>query len=86
MNHMIRWITYALDPVTEKPATSLLYLVSGEISLRPLADQIRTKYLLFMLDGKSHVEFRSSKALEAIPHRTDLTKANKDNGQDIHPG
>ncbi|CAG8365215.1 unnamed protein product [Penicillium salamii] len=86
MNHIIRWITFALDPVTGKLASSLLYLVTGEVPLRPLAEQIRSKYLLFVLNGKDYVEFRSPKALEAIPNRSELAKVNRDNGQDVHPG
>lgn len=54
--------------------------------MRPLADQIRTRYLLFDLNAKEHVEFRSSKVLEVIPHQSELEKANGETGQEIHPG
>jgi hypothetical protein len=86
MNHLIRWITFASEDVTGRLASSLLYLVTGNVPLRPLAEQIRTKYLLFKLNAEGCVEFRSSKALEAIPHRSELARSTRNNGQEIQPG
>ena len=86
MNHIIRWIKNLEGFVPAKLVSSLLYSINGEVPLKPLADQIRTKYLLFDLNAKEHVIFRSPKALEVIPQRGELEKSNRGTGQEIHSG
>ncbi|CAG8375954.1 unnamed protein product [Penicillium salamii] len=66
--------------------SSLLYLVIGQFPLKPIAEQIQTKYLLFAMNAKGHVAFRSSKALEVIPNHTELARANGNDGQEVQSG
>ncbi|PLB48802.1 hypothetical protein P170DRAFT_425812 [Aspergillus steynii IBT 23096] len=86
INQIILWVTFSLGPISERIVSAALYMVTGEVPLRPLAEQIRTKYLLFEVDRKGCVGFRSSKALDVIPHRNKLAKSNEKIAQEIHPG
>jgi hypothetical protein len=66
INQIILWITFAIEPVSEKHISAVLYMNVGEAPLGPLAERFRTKYLLFEVDSKGYVGFRSSKALEEL--------------------
>lgn len=86
INQIIRWVKFALDPVSDKTVSAVLYMVTGEVPLRPLTEQIRTKYLLFEVNRKGIVGFRSPKALDIVPHQDTLTKSSGQNSQEIQTG
>lgn len=85
INQIILWITFAVESVSEKLISATLYMTVGEAPLRPLTERFRTKYLLFEVDGKGNVGFRSSKTLNAIPQRRQLHKP-RQNDQEIQNG
>lgn len=86
INKIILWITFAVVPLSKKHISALLLMIIGETLLRPLAERFQTKYLLFEVDSKGYVRFRSSKALDAIPHRRQSSTSGPRNDQEIHRG
>jgi hypothetical protein len=84
INQIILWITFAIEPVSEKHISAILYMSIGEAPLRPLAERFRTKYLLFEVNGKGYVCFRSLKALDVIPHRRQSNTPDRPQDQEIH--
>lgn len=77
INQIILWINFAIQPVSENHISATLYMMIGEAPLQPLAERFRTKYLLFEVDSKGYVGFRSSKTLNVIPHRRQLKKSDQ---------
>ncbi|KAL3472463.1 hypothetical protein BJX99DRAFT_262251 [Aspergillus californicus] len=85
INQIVTWVTFGRRPIEPDIISAVLYLSSGEVPLRPLSERFRTKYLLFEVDSDGEVRFRSSKALDIIPHHRQLKGSNKQEDQQIQP-
>ncbi|KAJ5465565.1 hypothetical protein N7530_009352 [Penicillium desertorum] len=86
INQIILWVTFSIGPISEKHLLATLYRNIGEAPLQSLLARFQTKYLLFEVDSKGHVGFRSSEALNAIPHRRPAKKSDQRDNQGIQTG
>jgi hypothetical protein len=86
INQIILWVTFSIGPILEKHLLATLYMNIGEAPLQSLLARFQTKYLLFEVDSKGHVGFRSSEALNAIPHRRPAKKSDQRDNQEIQTG
>ncbi|CAG7957071.1 unnamed protein product [Penicillium nalgiovense] len=86
INQIILWISYAIEPISVEQLAAVLYMNIGEAPMQPLPERFRTKYLLFEVNSRGRVGFRSSRALNAIPQRRQLKAPDQQSGQEIQPG
>ncbi|KAJ5110586.1 hypothetical protein N7532_001121 [Penicillium argentinense] len=83
INHIILWITFAIEPISVEHISATLFMNVGEAPMQSLPERFRTKYLLFEVDSNGKVGFRLSKTLEDIPQRRHLKKPDTQNAQEI---
>ncbi|KAL4921399.1 hypothetical protein BDW62DRAFT_219545 [Aspergillus aurantiobrunneus] len=90
VNEIVRWIVYGAERLTPSQLGTALDLRTGQPSLLPLEDKLRSKYRLFEVDGNGKVDFRSTDIESSIPkgHHSHQQQDANDNHQDqgITPG
>ncbi|KAL4773089.1 hypothetical protein BDW60DRAFT_27451 [Aspergillus nidulans var. acristatus] len=90
VNEIVRWIVYGAERLTPSQLSAALDLRTGQPSLLPLEDKIKSKYRIFEVDRIGRVDFRSTDIEELIRkgYHSSRTQEDDDSLQDhgITPG
>lgn len=69
INTIVIWITFAMERMTVEKMKAVLQFRNEAVSLVPLEERLRKKFLLFEIDNAGCVDFRSEKILPALKIR-----------------
>ncbi|KAJ6105469.1 hypothetical protein N7512_008986 [Penicillium capsulatum] len=86
INTIIIWITFAMERMTVEKMQAVLQFRNEAVSLVPLEERLRKKFLLFEIDNDGCVDFRSEKIPPALRVRASTTKDEEKSGDKVNKG
>lgn len=86
MNKIILWTSFAQERVTADIMSAVLRFKNDAVSLTPLGERLKKKFLLFEIDNDGYVAFRSEKILDAIPERAAAAKERQRENPAVNEG
>ncbi|KAJ5671389.1 hypothetical protein N7507_000516 [Penicillium longicatenatum] len=86
INKIILWTSFAQEQVTVDIMSAVLRFKNDAVSLTPLGERLKKKFLLFEIDNYGNVAFRSEKILAAIPERAAVVKERQKEDPTVNEG
>lgn len=86
INTMIIWITFAMERMTVEKMKAVLQFQNRSVSLTPLEERMRKKFLLFEVDNAGCIDFKSEMILNAIGERAETTERVEMSGDLVNEG